>query len=437
MSPPPHRSATRRAAGVLVPLMLCFLAAPPAAAGASPPLPVDFHGYLRSGLSRPAGGADPACFQLPGASSKYRLGNECETYGELALAAEVARTPGGGAVRLGAMGAFVLPGNLDWDRRATAWPEAYLLAERIGTGRFAQASVWLGKRYYDRHDVHISDFYFWSNSGVGAGIENVDVGFARLSYALRRNGAADVRSSPVVPPADRELLGHDIRLKGIPVNAGGSLTVGLDLRHRHSRAGVRNPGGRGLTVMHVQEDLFHGGFNKLAFQYGRGALSTLNHSAPSFEAARGDRAWRIVEALVWQPGRHSAWSGMATAILERRHHAGTGARGDSRSGRWLSLGVRPVYHASQRWSVASELGVDVFKPDVGARRRLAKFTVALQYGAGRDFWARPVARLFATHARWNRGAQQAAAAGDALSASGAFDGRRRGTTVGLQVETWW
>ena len=45
----------------------------------------DFHGYLRSGIGATSGGGDQACFQSNGADSKYRLGNECETYMEIVL----------------------------------------------------------------------------------------------------------------------------------------------------------------------------------------------------------------------------------------------------------------------------------------------------------------------------------------------------------------
>ncbi|MGE5152947.1 MAG: carbohydrate porin, partial [Bdellovibrio bacteriovorus] len=45
----------------------------------------DFHGYIRSGIGATDGGGDQSCFQSNGADTKYRLGNECETYMELVL----------------------------------------------------------------------------------------------------------------------------------------------------------------------------------------------------------------------------------------------------------------------------------------------------------------------------------------------------------------
>ncbi|MCW7540587.1 carbohydrate porin [Aquabacterium sp. A7-Y] len=417
----------------LLPLAAALLAALPAAAQKAPP--VDFHGYFRAGVGASGGGGDQACFQLAGATKKYRLGNECEAYGELELDATVHETPGGSRFKIGTMLALVMPNHSDWesDNVTLNWREAFVAVEKMGEGAFADATLWAGKRYYDRHDVHINDFYFWSNSGPGAGIEDINVGLGKLSYALRRNG----EKSETVSAERRQLLGHDIRWKDIPVNPEGALTVGLDLRHRHSDKGVKNPGGQGLTVMHTQKGLFNGGYNKAALQFGKGALSNLDHSFPSFDADKSDKSWRLVESLVWQPGNGSRWSGMATLVYEDRDLTGSYDNGDSKSGRWISFGVRPVYHFTDRWSLASELGLDQFKPEDGANRKLTKLTVAAQYGSGANFWARPVIRAFWTHARWNRAGQDAAKAGETLSDTGIFGSSRKGNTFGVQAEVWW
>lgn len=52
-------------------------------------LAVDFHGYARSGIGWTGSGGEQQCFKATGAASKYRLGNECETYAELKLGQEV------------------------------------------------------------------------------------------------------------------------------------------------------------------------------------------------------------------------------------------------------------------------------------------------------------------------------------------------------------
>jgi maltoporin len=46
---------------------------------------LEFAGYLRSGIGNSLEGGKQSCFKLPGAETKYRLGNECEQYAELEL----------------------------------------------------------------------------------------------------------------------------------------------------------------------------------------------------------------------------------------------------------------------------------------------------------------------------------------------------------------
>uniref|UniRef100_UPI00396CF417 carbohydrate porin n=1 Tax=Escherichia coli TaxID=562 RepID=UPI00396CF417 len=47
------------------------------------------------------------------------------------------------------------------------------------------STIWAGKRFYQRHDVHMIDFYYWDISGPGAGLENIDVGSAINVLLLR------------------------------------------------------------------------------------------------------------------------------------------------------------------------------------------------------------------------------------------------------------
>ena len=50
---------------------------------------VDFFGYARSGIGASGGNGDQVAFQAVGAASKYRLGNETETYSEIGLGSDL------------------------------------------------------------------------------------------------------------------------------------------------------------------------------------------------------------------------------------------------------------------------------------------------------------------------------------------------------------
>ncbi len=45
------------------------------------------------------------------------------------------------------------------------------------------AVIWGGKRYYQRHDLHIIDTKYWNISGSGAGVENYTLGPGAVSLA--------------------------------------------------------------------------------------------------------------------------------------------------------------------------------------------------------------------------------------------------------------
>ena len=63
-------------------------------------------GYFRTGLGDSSGSDSMRCFKLQGAQSKYRLGNECEQYGELALKQNVFNLDDGSAIGVYGMGSF-------------------------------------------------------------------------------------------------------------------------------------------------------------------------------------------------------------------------------------------------------------------------------------------------------------------------------------------
>ncbi|WP_181962178.1 carbohydrate porin, partial [Klebsiella pneumoniae] len=51
------------------------------------------------------------------------------------------------------------------------------------------AVIWGGKRYYQRHDLHIIDTKYWNISGSGAGVENYTLGPGAVSLAWIRGDA--------------------------------------------------------------------------------------------------------------------------------------------------------------------------------------------------------------------------------------------------------
>src|SRR5690242_15245542 len=127
----------------ILPIALAMAMAGSAAAAFADDAPLDFHGYLRSGIgSNQGGGGSQACFQLAGAGSKYRLGNECETYAELALGKQVYQDKDTGAkFTVNSRLAMSAKQWQDWEDTSGNDPKAkfalremFVTAENIGLG---------------------------------------------------------------------------------------------------------------------------------------------------------------------------------------------------------------------------------------------------------------------------------------------------------------
>lgn len=386
----------------------------------------EFHGYLRSGGgSTLKKGGGQSCFQLPGAYAKYRLGNECETYAELMADQELFEAKDGVKFIYHVNIAYISDQQQDFESfkgtgRDVALRENYVEAKNLP---FANGgTVWAGKRFYERNDIHINDFYYWDTSGYGVGIQDVKVADTlKFSYALFRNGNS----------SESATTRHDFRLGGIPLGGFGDLTVGLQLNTADStdaaKAAGQNSDGQALTVQHFLGGVL-GGFNKFAVQYGKGSARNLVLPYPNNSEPEDNKTYRIVEMLQIQPSPD--WSGMATVIYQDQKD----------NYKWFSFGIRPVYHVSDYFKIQAEFGHDEVKPTSGdainrQKRTLNKFTIAPTIVAGRGFWARPELRLFYTYAKWNDAARDLWG-GVAGGTAGRFGADTNGSTIGFQVETW-
>jgi maltoporin len=170
---------------------------------------------------------------------------------------------------------------------------------------------------------------------------------------------------------------------------------------------------------------FLGGYNEFSIQYGSGAAynfaSTLDTSGPDL-----DEAWRfrVTDHFTIQPVPQFAMQ--AVGLYEETDFGGPNARQ-----KWASLGVRPVYFFSDRFSVALEAGVDWAKSEpLGTDGHLWKITLAPQLSRGGKFFSRPVLRAFVTYAKWSdefRG----------LVGGTPYENALDGLSFGVQAEAWW
>ncbi|WP_256218109.1 carbohydrate porin, partial [Pseudomonas sp. EGD-AK9] len=373
---------------------------------------------MRSGAGGSENGGSQSCFQLPGAPSKYRLGNECEQYIELDLRQDLLTLDDGSVFSIEGMAQlynqYGHTPEFTGDHGFARMNQMY--AEWSKVPALNGGSLWAGRRFYKRNDIHISDFYYWNQSATGAGIEDFEYGGLKYSYAFSRKDSYFQE-----PYINR----HDFNVAGFKVNPGGELELGVSYIDKPDSTGANS--GWAVTAQHKQSD-FLGGVNTFALQYGRGPGTGLGYTG-DVTLDRDNKSWRLVEYFDWQATPRLG--GQVQFVYQKD----TRPDGDDQD--WLSVGGRTSYAFTEQFKLVGELGHDQVDATDGTRK-LTKFTIAPTWSpAGPGFWARPEFRLYYTYASWNRAAQQAAsqlAAGSALSDSGAFDTARHGYNFGVQVE---
>ncbi|MCH2342582.1 maltoporin [Pseudomonas sp. NPDC047963] len=382
---------------------------------------LDFNGYVRSGVGESTASESQACFQLPGAASKFRLGNECEQYAELGLRQNLFTMDDGSVLSVEGMAAlyneYDHTPKFTGDHGFARLVQAY--AEWSNIAALNNGSLWAGRRFYKRNDIHISDFYYWNQSATGAGIENVEIGGLQYSYAFSRKDSVF---------QENYTNRHDFNVGGFDTNPDGELQFGVSYIADPDRGDSNS--GWSVTAQHEQIG-FLGGSNTFAVQYGEGPGTGLGYTG-DVTLDESAKSWRVVEFFDWQVTPR--FGGQFQVVYQKDKRQGGGDQD------WISVGVRPVYALTEEFKLVAEVGHDQIDAEAGTRK-LTKFTIAPTWSpAGPGFWARPEFRLYYTYAQWNDAAQEAAnlmAAGSALSETGAFGTAQHGSNFGVQVEYWW
>lgn len=434
-----------------LPNRLPLAAAVAAAIMATPAIAVDFHGYSRAGVSTNIGsGGEQTCFGS-GATGHYvgRLADECDTYAELGLGDELF-SQDGKTFRFDSMLAYstnrqgndyqALNGannisNIDFDNNEVdrnssdpygggdiALRQLYVSANNV-IESLPGATLWAGKRFYKRKDIHQLDLFYLSNSGYGAGIENIRAGAGQLSVAYTNSDTSDgdnlVQNNKVDVRYAFPVAGdHTLELIGIYAMS--------DLTDAQEDAGIEDEDG--YFVMAEISSGVMGGFNKFALQYGADSMGFTN--AENASGGRVDNAnvagyfessWRILNHGVIKLG--GDWELGHSVVYEEAESHDPAAKDGER----LSIVARPTFNWSPVMSTAIEVGYsDTDRPWFAESQDLGKFAVAQQWQAGPGYWARPVIRAYA-----------ATFFGDEAENARGGEGIDGDIQIGAQIEAWW
>lgn len=451
----------KKAARIVASLILAGAMAAPAFAG------FEFHGYGRAGVllngnggkADQEGGKDNGTFNVdanakPFTYSVGRLGNENDNYLEAVLT---------NTTKAGSVNANTTVRLAYKDHYYNAWAnnEAGANGKDNGVGvrelyseisnlPFApKSTVWAGKRFYGRDDLHINDFFWRIMDGTGAGITNVPAGPGDLDIAFivgSRGGNWDGTDEPMdndkAEDGGRVQKNIDVRYKNLKA-LGGNFEVGLTystVTEQHNKGNAdwaKAKDGIGLAGIYGRADFFGmaPGFSKIALQYGTGAQANIGNS---FGAYMGEEA-TAMQLTTFGVANIGEKTKVMSSFVYSNIDEQYGAKNDQES--WAGFTVRPQYNFTRNLAVQVEYGMDMVidgykkNGETGAAKEkydgmMHKLTIAPTITLDdTSFWTRPQLRAFVTIATWDK---------DLKGKTGGdqYADETSGTTYGVQMETW-
>jgi len=309
--------------------------------------------------------------------------------------------------------------------------EAWVGVGNLGQGTLGEATVWAGRRFYRRKDIHMLDYYYedYSPSGFGHGfgVENMSLGFGNLSLAYfdvekpAFSNDPDATRDFTVRTYDARL--HDIRLAdNWTAELGLAFTDGGGAGFQTPANGGRAEDGSAWRIHLTRENLWGGGYLTAAYMRGEGAAMSLDSNGTAFAGGNDTRDRFVLHGLL---GPSKRFQTLFAAIHEQIEYDG-GFQEEYRS-----FGFRPQYQFDENWALQTEFGFDRWENDNTASNILRKLTVAPTYTFGKEgVFARPQARAFVTYGTWNRPYANAAQGGvGGVTAT-------EGVSYGLSFESW-
>lgn len=396
------------------------------------------NGYLRTGIGWTDGG-QMVNFNTPENVHKFRLGNEANHYGELQFNYRYKNKDSVSLYEVSYMMSKFIPyGSNDYKQ----FPETAQFYGKIN--KIAKnASLWIGKRYYDRRNVDMLD-YFWINSAqnsqMGIGIENYQVkNSGNLNLALMRfkYGNNDAHSYVT-----------DFRYLDLPFSEYSKLNFlgQFSLKSQNNITGTPKSSGYAIggwwtyskkNITHTSTVIFRKGSSITESAYtGKtvpediddDAIYNLDHST-SFD---------VINNFVYDDKRRHA---IQVALTYQYRNLGVKSTGEGNvllsdfSKNWFSIGFRYLYYLDKHFNLALEAGNDYMKNNrSGIEGSLQKITFSPQISLDYGYYSRPVLRPFITYAHWSENFNGMVGVSDFNTR---LLKRNNGISFGLQLEVWW
>lgn len=392
------------------------------------------YGYLRTGIGGAQGKGQLVDFVLPSSAHKFRMGNEANNYAELSFQYTFQEKDSKKSFQLNYMASNFMPYGTKFTLANSNTAELYVRMNNI----VDDVSLWVGRRYYDRRNVEMLDF-FWSNVG-----QNADFG-AGVEHIKLRNGKLNIAAFQF--SQDRFLADSSYRGKSYTLDAR---VLDVKISSRLSVNGAVNVAYRAEDPLRKESPIWGASAfvwakykvnnmeNTLTTAVRSGPLLTPNgytgvpiasyeNNLVNFNLAKA-RDYSIVNNFVYDDKERHAVQG---ALVYRKTYYGF----ENQHINWFSIGGRYLYYLSRHVNLALEIGNDYVKDTkTNVAGSLQKITFSPQISWNKGYYSRPVIRPFVTYAHWSNSLMGKVGVSDQ---NDYFKKRTQGLTYGLQLEVWW
>ncbi len=414
-------------------------------------------GYLRTGVGRSEDGSTQAHFQMPGAFSKYSLGNQADTYGELEFGyTHYLNNSKSKSVDAVWTSSLYEEFGSENHMRFNLSEQLYLRVNNLfGWGE----SIWAGSRFYDRKMIYMLD-RAWLNPGQkgwGFGVDNLlnrPTG-EDLKFAIWHFNNEDVVSYKSGETGNLHNFTADLRWVNRPVNDRLKINLAANYSYRvaNEELGYGGKSGFGIfgwldyaggDIKNTTALLFRQGAN-ISTDHWSGVSCSENPSNSNYVTSDLSRAYSLEINNNFLYDDFENWALNFIMVATVRNYGTTpyeyvdgGAQYVDDLGKmvyWLTAGARGSYYINDYLRLTFEYSHEYINNrqiDVAGHLNKVIFTPELSLKKG--FYSRPSLRPFVNYAFWSDDLKGHIATSPKGSPYGDKTG---GITYGLQFEIWW
>lgn len=414
------------------------------------------NGYLRTGIGKSEGGGEMVDFKAPSNLHKFRLGNEANHYTELQFGYQYKEKDSDKSYEV----QYMMTRYADFgDNSKTILPETAQLYVKMNN-IIGQSDVWVGKRYYDRRNVEMLD-YFWLNSGqradVGIGVENIKMPKnSNLNLSLFQFSYDTPALQKPLDENDKTRHSYtlDARLFDFAISENNKLNLLAQAGYMESVKSQKlnqnfswGIGGwwtyQKNYISHTSTLLFRTGSLIVPHPYTGQAVADYEQTSLGNYLQKYDysKAYAVdfINNFVYDDKRQNA---IQATLAYRNKSYGIGnvdvnnrEIDNYKQLNTFSLGFRYLYYINRHFNLALEYGLD-YTSDKKKQieGNLQKITFSPQISWDYGYYSRPVLRPFITYAHWTDDFKGLVGVS---SFNSRFVNANRGFTYGVQLEIWW